>query len=158
MMVVSGVLVLVSLFRKNRKDTEAKIRHLEMIQRAKEQAVNNSLRMRGIAMLVVSGVLVLLFRENQYSIEVRFLFVDFALLVIGFLGLLDYYFMRQSNLFNILYNRVRTQSESDIDFSMEVAQYSDELDRQLTSFPVIAIAIIYLCIGFGLFLSVFLPA
>ncbi len=157
-MVVSGVLVLVSLFRKNRKDTEAKIRHLEMIQRAKEQAVNNSLRMRGIAMLVVSGVLVLLFRENQYSIEVRFLFVDFALLVIGFLGLLDYYFMRQSNLFNILYNRVRTQSESDIDFSMEVAQYSDELDRQLTSFPVIAIAIIYLCIGFGLFLSVFLPA
>ena len=111
-------------------------------------------------MLLLAGTLVLLLRNDGSSIAIPFMFAIILILVVEFLFLLDFYYIRQTDLFRILYNQVRVQSEDEIDFSMEVDQLADELDeqyRRLLSFQLIASGVIHVCIIILLFLGMLPP-
>ncbi len=113
---------------------EAKIRHLEMIQSAIDGASGNSLRIKGFAMLLLAGAMALLLRDG-ISVAIPMPFAVILWLIIAILGVLDYHFIRQADLFRILYNEVRIRSEEDIDFSMDLAQYTDHLGLQYQESP-----------------------
>ena len=127
---------------------EPKIRHLEMIQGAIDGAAGNSLRIKGIAMLLFAGTIAFLLRGGESTSVISFPLAIVLLLTVFLLGLLDYHFVRQSDLLRILYDRVRLLSEGDINFSMEVKQYSDVLSIQYNldpPIPIIATVTFYTC-------------
>ena len=92
---------------------EAKLKHLEFIQRVIDRLATDSFRMKGWAVVLVSALLVLLAREGR----VEFAYIGFVPVLV-FWGL-DGYFLRQERLFRDLYDHVRVLDEPDIDFSME---------------------------------------
>ena len=125
---------------------ESKIRHLEMIMGAIDGASNNSLRIKGFAMLLLAGTLALTLRENVNASVIPFHIGIVLIVVVGFLGLLDFYFIQESDLYKILYRAILTRSHGNIDFSMETVQYTDELDafyRKVTPFPIVVTIILY---------------
>lgn len=127
---------------------EAKIRHLEMIRSAISQATGNSLRIKGFAMLLLVGAVALLLGGDGggSAIPVYFGFVLLALVVA--LAILDYYFLREADLFRILYNQVKAQSENAIDFSMDTSKFIQELNAQYTEYPtllIVATMFFYTC-------------
>ena len=135
---------------------EAKIRHLEMVRRAIDGAAGNSLRIKGFAMLLLAGTMALALRDNV-SVGVIPLPLALVLLVIVVsLWLLDFYFIRQADLYEILYNEVRKLSDDEITLSMEVEQYGDELNSRYNErlpFLVMASAALHLSIGLILVFS-----
>lgn len=123
---------------------EAKIRHLEMIRAAISEAAGNSLRIKGFAMLLLAGSLALTLREGAGSIALPIGII--LILITVSLMFLDFYYTWQSDLFKMLYNEVQTRSEDDIDFLMEVDQYSRELYqryKEVWPFPVVAAIYLY---------------
>ena len=118
-----------------------------MIQSAMRRASDNSLRIKGFAMLLLAGTLALTLRDDVAVSVIPFHIGIILIVIVSFLGLLDFYFLRQSDLYKILYNETKMKSEGDIDFSMmEVEQYGSELDafyRSNTPFPIMATAILY---------------
>ena len=125
---------------------ESKIRHLEMIRAAISEAAGNSLRIKGFAMLLLAGSLALTLREGVGTIALPLPLAIILILITVVLGLLDFHYNKQSELFKILYNEVQARSESEIDFSMEVDQYSEQLDRpfeKIWPFPVAATFFLY---------------
>ena len=128
---------------------EAKIRHLEMIRAAISEAAGNSLRIKGFAMLLLAGSLALTLREGAGAFPLPFPLGAILILITAVLGLLDFHYIRQSDLFKILYNEVKERSENAIDFSMEVDQYSDRLYqhyKRVWSLPVAAVICLYIFI------------
>ena len=139
---------------------EGKIGHLEMIKGAIDGASSNSLRVEGFAILLLIGTVALLLRDGVRTDVIPFLFGVVLILIVAFLFLLDFYFIRQSSLFKILYNQVRLLPEDEVDFSMEVEQYSDELNEQYKEFPpfqLVASGVIHLCIILLLFFGMLPP-
>ena len=127
---------------------EAKIRHLEMINGAIDGAYNNSLRIKGIAMLLFAGTLAFLLRGGESASNITLPLAIVLLLAILTLGLLDYYFVTRGGLLRILYNRIRVHSEGNIDFSMETEQFRDELSVQYNTnlpIPIVAVFAFYTC-------------
>ena len=125
---------------------EAKMRHLEMIQGAISQATGNSQRIKGFAMLLLVGAVALLLSGDGggSAIPVRFGLVLTGLVVV--LAILDYYFLREADLFRILYTQVKAQDESAIDFSMDTAKFRKELDTQYTEhlpLPIVSTMVFY---------------
>ncbi len=110
--------------------TEAKIRHLEMIQGAMNRASDNSLRVKGFAMLLLAGTMALALREGASGSVIPSPIAIVLLVIVVFLWLLDFYFIRQADLYRILYNEVRRLADDEIDFSMESGQYSEYLNSQ----------------------------
>lgn len=128
---------------------EPKIRHLEMIRGAINNASDNSLRIKGFAMLLLAGTVALLFRFSDGAGAIPFLFGLLLILIVLFLFLLDLYFIRQADVYRILYNRVRRAPVEDVDFSMEDDQIREELNdyyRYYLPFPPIASGVIHICI------------
>lgn len=105
--------------------TEAKIRHLEMIRNAIDGASGNSLRIKGFAMLLLAGALALTLPDGAEALP--FIFALTLCLIIGALGTLDFYFILRSDLFRLMYNDVSGRADDEIDFSMETAQYHEQL-------------------------------
>ena len=128
---------------------EPKIRHLEMIQRAINGASDNSLRIKGFAMLLLAGTVALLMRVGEGAATIPFLFGLLLILIVWFLFFLDIYFIRQADSYRILYNQIRIAPADDVDFSMEVSQFGEELNeyyRYFLPFPLIASGVIHICI------------
>ncbi len=136
---------------------EPKIRHLEMIQTAMSRASDNSLRIKGFAMLLLAGMIAFLLRdgmgENNVLIAsaaiIPFPFALFLGIFIAVLFAIDAYFIQQSDAFRILYNRVRMRSEGDIDFSMEWVRWEGDLpepQREGFSIYIITTLVFYLII------------
>lgn len=128
---------------------EAKIRHLEMIRAAISEAAGNSLRIKGFAMLLLAGSLALTVREGVGVSALPLPFGAILILITAVLGRLDFHYNKQSELFKMLYNDVQARSDDDIDFSMEVDQYSEQLDRpfeKIWPFPVAATFFLYVFI------------
>ena len=138
---------------------EAKIRHLEMIRAAISEAAGNSLRIKGFAMLLLAGSLALTLREGAGTISLPMPIGIILILIIVSLMLLDFHYIQQSDLFKILYNEVQERSENDIDFSMEVDQYSDRLYqhyKRVWALPAVAVICLYMFILMFLILGMLL--
>ena len=128
---------------------EAKIRHLEMIQIAMSRASDNSLRIKGFAMLLLAGAIALLLRDGSDTSIIPVAFAVILWVFVGILFVIDAYFIRQSDGFRILYNQVRRRSEDDIDFSMELTQhqhYIPERQSEELSLYIITTLAFYLII------------
>lgn len=126
---------------------EAKIRHLEMIRAAISEAAGNSLRIKVFAMLLLAGSLALTLQEGTGELPLPL--GTILILITVSLMFLDFYYVWQSDLFKMLYNEVQTRSEDDIDFLMEVDQYSRELYqryKEVWPFPVVAAIYLYIFI------------
>ena len=127
---------------------EPKIRHLELIQRAITGASDNSLRIKGFAMLLFAGTIAFLLRGDESVPAISLPLAIVLLVTIFILWLLDFYFGRQADLFKFLYNEVRTLPEVDIDFSMNAEQHTVELDYRYSNsppIPVVATGVFYTC-------------
>ena len=138
---------------------ESKIRHLEMIRAAISEAEGNSLRIKGFGMLL-AGSLALTLRDGVSVSAVPLPLGTILILITAVLGLLDFHYTQQSDLFKILYNEVQARDEDDIDFSMEVDQYSEDIYqiyKGIWPFPVAATICFYTFILvfliFGMLLS-----
>ena len=119
-----------------------------MIQGAIDGASNNSLRIKGIAMILFAGTIAFLLRDSAATPVIPLTLSLVLLLTVFILGLLDFYFVRQSDLLRILYNRVQGCSEGNIDFSMEVEQYSEELSNLYGTklpIPIVGTIAFYIC-------------
>lgn len=119
-----------------------------MIQRAINGASDNSLRIKGIAMLLFAGTIAFLLRGDANVPAISLPLAIVLLITIFILWLLDFYFGRQADLFKLLYNKVRTLPEEDVDFSMDSEQHTQELDSQYSSnppIPVVATGVFYTC-------------
>ena len=139
---------------------EGKIRHLEMIQGAIRQSATDSLRIKEFAMLMLIGIVALLLRDGVRTDAILFLFGFVLMFIVVFLFILDFYFIHQSDLFKILYNRVRVRPEDEIDFSMGIEKYSEELNEQYKKtlpFRLIASGFMHAGLFALLFFGVFPP-
>ena len=94
-----------------------KIKHLEFIQGVVNRLATNSFRIKGWAVILVSALLVLLFRENRADLA----WIGFVPVFV-FWGL-DGYFLWQERLFRDLYDHVRVLQEDRIDFSMDTSAF-----------------------------------
>ena len=125
----------------------AKMKHLEFIQGVINRLADNSFRMKGWAVFLVSALIVLLVRENR----IDFAWVGFIPVMV-FWGL-DGYFLWQERLYRDLYDHVRGLDESQIDFSMNVARYGRKwID---TTFSVTLI-FFYLALAIAVGVTIFL--
>ena len=121
------------------------------------RASDNSLRIKGIAMLLFAGTIAFLLRDGESASAISLPLSIVLLLTIFILGLLDAYFVRQVDLLKIMYNLVRMQSEDDVDFSMELEQHSMELRKQYNEnppIPIVTTISFYACV----FLTVIIAA
>lgn len=92
-----------------------KAQHLEMIQGIINRMAGNSFALKGWAVTLIAGVLILSDRDAD-----KIFFLAAFVPVIFFWGL-DSYYLLQERLFRALYNKVQTLKEEQIDFSMNIS-------------------------------------
>lgn len=91
---------------------ETKIRHLEMIQGIINRMAANSFSLKGWAVTLVAGLMVLSDKNAEHSF---FLIVYIPIIIFWFL---DSYYLLQEKKYRGLYECVRHLKESEIDFNM----------------------------------------
>jgi len=94
---------------------ENKQAHLEMIQAIINRMSVNSFQLKGWSVVLISALFALAAGASEA------LFVYLAYFPAAAFWILDGYFLWQERLFRKLYDRVRTQEESDVDFSMDTS-------------------------------------
>jgi hypothetical protein len=99
--------------------------HLEMIQGIVNRLSHNSFLLKGWSVVLVSAMFALAAKDTQV------LFVYLAYFPAIAFWLLDGYFLHQERLFRKLYDRVRTLSEDEIDFSMNTLVVKNNVDPWL---------------------------
>jgi len=100
---------------------EKKLKHLEMLQNIIDRIAGNSFSLKGWSVVLVSALFALAASDsNTY-------FVYLAYLPSMMFWILGGYFLWQERLFHKLYDRVRTASESEIDFSMDTSSVRGEV-------------------------------
>lgn len=101
---------------------ENKRAHLQMLQSVITRMSTDSFLLRGWSVFLVSALFALAASGSQE------LFVYLAYFPAIAFWLLDAYYLRQERLFRKLYDRVRTQDEADVDFSMDTSVVEKEVD------------------------------
>ena len=94
---------------------DKKINHLQMIQGVISRMASNSFALKGWAVTLVSGIFALASKDAD-----KMYFLVTYIPVVVFWGL-DAYYLRQERLYRALYDKVRTLSEDEIDFSMDTS-------------------------------------
>lgn len=105
-----------------------KIKHLEMLQSIINRMANNSFLLKGWSVSLVTALFAI-FAAKDFKIYFIFLIYFPSL----FFWLLDGYFLQQERLYRKLYDRVRQQDESGIDFSMSTAIVSNQVKSWLST-------------------------
>jgi hypothetical protein len=100
--------------------------HLEMIQGIVNRLSHNSFLLKGWSVVLVSAMFALAAKDTQV------LFVYLAYFPAIAFWLLDGYFLHQERLFRKLYDRVRTLSENEIDFSMNTVVVKEDVEPWLS--------------------------
>jgi hypothetical protein len=100
---------------------EKKLKHLEMLQNIIDRIAGNSFSLKGWSVVLVSALFALAAGDSNTH------FVYLAYLPSMMFWILDGYFLWQERLFQKLYDRVRTASESEIDFSMDTSSVRGEV-------------------------------
>ena len=104
---------------------ERKIAHLEMLQAVITRMGANSFLLKGWSITLVAALFALAAdKTNIY-------FVYLAYFPVAMFWFLDGYFLRQERLFRKLYDRVRSLSEEEIDFSMDTTPVASQVDGWL---------------------------
>lgn len=98
---------------------ENKRKHLEFIQDIVRRMAGNLFFLRGWTITLISALLALFIKGSNSSNVIYFLIV----LTLVF-WILDGYFLSQERLFRDLYNYVRKLKEEEIDFSMDISEYT----------------------------------
>ena len=101
---------------------ECKLKHLDLIQGVINRMASNSFSLKNWTVVIVSALFALAARYSDYN------FVIIAFFPLSGFWLLDGYFLRQERLYRKLYDRVRKLAETDIDFSMNTADFVSEVD------------------------------
>lgn len=104
----------------DRKEVENKRKHLEFIQGAITRMANTSFLLKGWSITVVAGLFAFSASTERISILVLAIVLN---LVFWFL---DSYYLRQERMYRALYDEVRKQPESTIDFSMDASRFADK--------------------------------
>ncbi len=94
---------------------QAKLKHLEFIQRSIDRLASDSFRVKGWSVFLTAALAVLWTREER--IEIAFIGLVPVLVFWG----LDGWLLRQERLFRALYDRVRELDDHAVDFSMNTA-------------------------------------
>lgn len=94
-----------------------KEKHLDYIQAAINRMASNLFFLKGWSVTLVAGLFALAAKDTD---RLYMLLAYYPLLIFW---LLDGYFLSQERRFRSLYDHVRLQAESDIDFSMDTAPF-----------------------------------
>ena len=94
---------------------DKKINHLQMIQGVISRMASNSFALKGWAVTLVAGIFALASKDA----DTMYFLVTYIPVVV-FWGL-DAYYLQQERLYRALYDKVRTLSEDEIDFSMDTS-------------------------------------
>lgn len=94
---------------------ERKFQHLELIQGVINRMAGNSFALKGWSVALVAGLFALASKESD-----KLYFLVTYIPIIAFWGL-DLYYLLQERLYRALYEKVRLQSEAEIDFSMNTS-------------------------------------
>lgn len=86
--------------------------HLEMIQGVINRMASNSFMLKGWAVTLVAGIFALAAKDAD-----KLYFIITYVPILVFWGL-DAFYLRQERLYRKLYDKVRKQTEEEIDFSM----------------------------------------
>jgi hypothetical protein len=92
---------------------EAKLKHLEFVQAAINRMANNSFLLKGWSVTLLGGLVAISLKE----MDSRYVVVSFV--VLGFLWLLDAYYLSHERSFVRLYDHVRLSENTNTDFSMD---------------------------------------
>jgi len=128
---------------------EKKLKHLELIQGVVNRLAEDSFRIKGWTVILISALLVLLAREGG-----RFDFAPIGLVPILIFWGLDGYFLQQERLFRDLYDHIRTLNEDDIDFSMDTSAFGQTWCKAMRSVTLVPFYIaLALSVGIAMFIS-----
>lgn len=100
---------------------EKKLKHLELIQLVVTRMGGNLFYLRGWSITLIGGVLAIL---SQKKDEVDSFPVIVLLVVTLMFWIYDGYFLSLERKYRDLYNKVRKLSEKEIDFSMNINEFS----------------------------------
>ena len=101
---------------------EKKLKHLEMLQSVINRMANNSFLLKGWSVVLISALFALAAKDSQ----IYFIYLAYFP-SIAFWNL-DGYFLWQERLYRKLYDKVRLQDESEIDFSMDTRPVVGEVE------------------------------
>lgn len=130
---------------------EAKLKHLELIQRIIDRYDSRSFRLKGWAVAVVSAIIALAAREGRS--DVAFI----GLIPVLYFWFLDGNFLLKERGFRNLYNFVRKLEPKEIDFSMHTERFRVDEPRLLKGFRVAPSRMLF-AFYFPLFLTIFAVA
>ncbi|MGQ0641467.1 MAG: hypothetical protein ACT4P6_12000 [Gemmatimonadaceae bacterium] len=102
---------------------DKKLKHLEFIQQAINRMASNLFLLKGWTVTLIAALFALAAKESN-----NFYFV-LAYLPTFMFWLLDGYFLSQERRFRSLYDYVRKQEESEIDFSMDTQPFKNTPPR-----------------------------
>ena len=109
---------------------EAKLKHLELIQRVVDRYVSGSFRLKGWAVALVSAIIALAAREDRFDIALL------GLIPVVYFWCLDGNFLWKERGFRNLYDSVRMLEPKDIDFSMHTERFRADEPRILKGLRV----------------------
>jgi hypothetical protein len=82
----------------------------------------NSFLLKGWAITIIGGLFALTFKETNCT------YIYFSSMLLVFFALLDSYYLSRERLFIKLYNHVRKEKETDVNFSMDISQFKSSCD------------------------------
>lgn len=128
---------------------ECKLKHLDLIQGVINRMASNSFAVKNWTVVLVSALFALAARFSDTD------FIPIAFIPASAFWLLDGYFLREERLYRKLYDRVRKQKETEIDFSMNTAEFFADVDSWLrvglSKTLLIFYSFIFLTITIGIF-------
>lgn len=126
---------------------EKKFKHLDYIQENISRMSNNSFIIKGWTISIISILFIFSNKEMNKS------YLLITLLAVLVFWYLNGFFLQQERKFRALYDKVRKQSESEIDFSMSTDEFKSKdfyLIGNMFSksiFPLYLVIIIMILIG-----------
>lgn len=104
---------------------ENKIKHIEIIQDTIKRMADNSFKIKGWCITIVTAIIGIAIDKSNYDLLVASLFP------IILFWYLDAFFLRQEKLFRELYDFIRMKKDSDdIDFSMDTTPFKDTVENE----------------------------
>jgi len=120
---------------------DKKLKHLEFIQNVITRMNANSFLIKGWCITLVAAV----FAIKAGNPDFKFFLIP--IVIIPVFWLLDGFFLSQERQYRDLYNKVRLQSEEEIDFSMNASSYNYDRNTWLSSTTSSTLNVFYGCLA-----------